>query len=723
LDGFIFMSSPETQIDFLTQEETLFGDELVSIEDGDRNPIDEKFQFSSLAEITSAYARQGENWEISFTSEGESTLQKEEDGRAWMFKDKNGNKSSLTESAKGKEGAQRHEQILNDLYEKGWSVVEYVDEFSSELVQEIYFADAKGRISYQAMKLNTKEQNPDYSQDMDDDGITTPLSSAADRQTINLDPALSSQKTGIHKESGAQTAWKEFWNSLLKPASESEEQLKAPTGAAVQNFFSISEPSQHNPKDNETGNTELAALNFLDSWVPQSGPQLVFETGSKIQVQEISHNLPQTKTPDSGIKLLKREINTGSVAALLQRESDYSPQAEAAGQETYESGVMLETIPEAADKREKDYEADLKTGSVTHKVKDMVLTEETGLTINIANNKEGAEVTGLSKEPESSATTISETPDKQMYWTPKVLVSPNTNLEKPAIKIKTIQNTPIIDNRHIAVKAAEPSSIIEKPKEGSLKETPGLAMPETDRQTGTEVSGSAERPQRVLEKITLEPVVVEQPALAVIRTPVREIKPATVKKEVAVKKEVGQDSTVQIPSLKQEPASPDNKTTIRQTEPAQKAVHLGEPVKTAVSIKPAKRTRTSPPLNPQPLKAEQLNKEETAEEQDERVILTPPEQIRAAYNNRQEKPLQPIRLQRENISRIRTAGPYESKAPEAQFTTRQSHSTRQSPKPNPSEYIKLVSNRSVKVQQVNQSQKDDLDLIIEDQPVGIKLAV
>ncbi len=281
------------------------------------------FNFNSLDEITSAYAKQGEGWEISFASLEGNSLQKEDLGRAWMYKDKDGGKVSLTESVKEKDGAERHEQILNDLYDQGWSVVEYVDEFSNKLVQEIYFADSRGRISYQAMEFNL-----DKVEDLTfDDELLAPLTTDIQAAAINLDPVL-----GLNIQDGQeinlkQTAWQEFWSSLLKPEVSTNEESQVRQSNFL-DFFAADAFHEQKGQSRHINAPEPKQVNFLDSWLPTLNPPLALETPTGIQFKEILHDAPIIKQPESGINFFQvTEPAVSPVTAPVYIDSSVSTSA------------------------------------------------------------------------------------------------------------------------------------------------------------------------------------------------------------------------------------------------------------------------------------------------------------------------------------------------------------------------------------------------------------
>ncbi len=68
------------------------------------------------------------------------------EGREWMSKDEEGNIVSQTQQLEGSEYEGLHIEILDELYEQGYSVSEYFEGEDENTL--IYFADSRGRISF-----------------------------------------------------------------------------------------------------------------------------------------------------------------------------------------------------------------------------------------------------------------------------------------------------------------------------------------------------------------------------------------------------------------------------------------------------------------------------------------------------------------------------------------------------------------------------------------------
>jgi len=140
----------------------------------------QQFTFSSLAEaVESLDSTQG--WEKIESSKGGDVLRRST--QEWMYKDANGNKSSMTAEVKGKEIEERHTKIVAELLLHGFAVSEFEKPEENLKVREVYFADEKGNISYEIynLKLEPEAILPDLTSlellyndyDYDDDDLPT----------------------------------------------------------------------------------------------------------------------------------------------------------------------------------------------------------------------------------------------------------------------------------------------------------------------------------------------------------------------------------------------------------------------------------------------------------------------------------------------------------------------------------------------------------------------
>ncbi|TAK93667.1 hypothetical protein EPO05_07000, partial [Patescibacteria group bacterium] len=198
--------------------------------DVDQRVVDRKeenFQFNSLDEVIGSFNIDQKEWSLNFESrDSNNYLRKESENREWLRVIDNNNKSSLTQSVKGTEDEERHSQILEGLYRRGFATVEYKDEFSGKLAKEIYFADSKGQIFFVAFEsdreINNDQGFGDWLDLMDDYDETLP-EQKKDTLSIDLDSAFSP------KNGGPKTATAErFWESLFSnPKQNKDTQPKA----------------------------------------------------------------------------------------------------------------------------------------------------------------------------------------------------------------------------------------------------------------------------------------------------------------------------------------------------------------------------------------------------------------------------------------------------------------------------------------------------------------
>ncbi len=112
-------------------------------------------KFGSLPELVAALGPQQVGWEKVAASSGGDVLKR--DGHEWVFRDKDGQETSVTQAVQGTAIEARHAGILEQLYNQGFAVSEF-ERDRETLVREVYFADEKGRISFEVYAFN-KEQD------------------------------------------------------------------------------------------------------------------------------------------------------------------------------------------------------------------------------------------------------------------------------------------------------------------------------------------------------------------------------------------------------------------------------------------------------------------------------------------------------------------------------------------------------------------------------------
>lgn len=163
------LSPIETMGDFYLHEnsEKLFTEDYLEKNLDTDNSIQQKlethtegeFQFSSLEEITSTLINPDEDWKSLAASQGGDVLKKE--NPEWIFKGTNGEIFSITQAVKCTEIENRHKQILENLYSKGYAVSELENSDQDLITLEIYFADDKGNISFEIFQKEKKIKTPE----------------------------------------------------------------------------------------------------------------------------------------------------------------------------------------------------------------------------------------------------------------------------------------------------------------------------------------------------------------------------------------------------------------------------------------------------------------------------------------------------------------------------------------------------------------------------------
>lgn len=116
---------------------------------------EQQFQFSSLSEVVQSLDT-AQGWEKVAVSTGGDVLKR--DTKEWVYKDESGKEVSITAAVQGQDVAERHGQILENLYSQGFSVSEFQKPDSDLVVREIYFADEKGNISYEVYNFQTEPE-------------------------------------------------------------------------------------------------------------------------------------------------------------------------------------------------------------------------------------------------------------------------------------------------------------------------------------------------------------------------------------------------------------------------------------------------------------------------------------------------------------------------------------------------------------------------------------
>jgi hypothetical protein len=119
-----------------------------------------QFQYSSVEDVVKSLP-DAEQWEKKAASSGGDYLKW--DTQEWVYKEASGKESSITDQVTG-ELKGRHTEILEGLFSQGFAISERVE--GQTLLREVYFADEKGKISYEVYSLSPAlEIGTDYEPD------------------------------------------------------------------------------------------------------------------------------------------------------------------------------------------------------------------------------------------------------------------------------------------------------------------------------------------------------------------------------------------------------------------------------------------------------------------------------------------------------------------------------------------------------------------------------
>lgn len=162
---------------------------------------DGKFAHNSIDGVADAAGVNVREWNKVAESSGGDILQKESQGREWLYKDESGERASVTGS---QAIGERHQEILDSLYNVGFSISEYQKSDSDILVKEIYFADEKGNISYQVFEKQAGDREQNVLID-DGDGLEDTVDPTA---TGRLSDAENSPAPGLQEITASVSAEK-----------------------------------------------------------------------------------------------------------------------------------------------------------------------------------------------------------------------------------------------------------------------------------------------------------------------------------------------------------------------------------------------------------------------------------------------------------------------------------------------------------------------------------
>ncbi len=318
------------------EAEDYIGDADVLAKNPERN-----FQFNSLEDVIK-FAKLDTKFKEIATSFGGDFLRSEKKGdREWIFKDEHGKESSVSGATKGTAIEERSQLVLNELYDRGYSISEHVKD-ENVLIREIYFTDSSGKISFKIYEsslelIDTASLYREWEDGMDDDDYILKRSSPAETSSEENNFFLTQTSPTLVTEQ-AQSNFDIFWQELFSETSEVEEgqtdQLGKPEQLELLTLFNfqkleIPEEEQETLVELPSQDLSLPGVSMLaGQTTPAFEPRLSTVDPAIISIQTNIEDFRETRvtepeTPDINSKLALGEtfINLSSSSEALSAEN------------------------------------------------------------------------------------------------------------------------------------------------------------------------------------------------------------------------------------------------------------------------------------------------------------------------------------------------------------------------------------------------------------------